>query len=186
MVVDGFTGVTNIRVFDSVFSQNSASSPGTYNGAIFNASDWSFVNNRSGPVDGLTDTQASGLAVFAAANSGYTIVGNDLTGNMVSRLTDSGSGLAKTIGGNLGVDDVIPTQASAATFLLPVNPTVNVTGTTALSTINGSYRNRRQSFIFLDAAPGGVTTGGNVARAVAAVQDQILDCTFSGTLWYCK
>lgn len=178
--------LTNVRVNGSVFSGNSNTTPNTSSGALFNASNWMFTNNRSGPADNWPDSQAYGLFVYDPSNNNYVVTGNDLSGNMQGRLADNGRGASKVIRNNRGVSDAIATVASAATISLGANgaEAVKITGTTPINTINYPWNGRQVTLIFTDAAPGGLATGGNIARAQSAAQNQSIQLTFDGSKWY--
>jgi hypothetical protein len=189
LYVDGTgSGAFNgVRVNACVFAGNSATTPNTYPGALFNASDWMFTNNRSGgPTDGMGNSQQFGLTVFGAACDSYIITGNDLSGNLGGGLNDNGTGLSKVISNNLGASDVVHTVPSSGIIGLGASgaETVKITGTVTIVNIVGSWSGRGVTLIFTDAAPGGLAAGGNIARSWTAVQNQSIRLTFDGTKWY--
>ena len=63
------------------------------------------------------------------------------------------------INGNIGVDNIGGAIASAGTITLPVNPTIAVSGTTTVTTINGAWSNRHV-LIYPTNASGFSITGG--------------------------
>jgi hypothetical protein len=191
LVAAGATGdgVKNIRVYDSVFSQNSNGSPGTYNGALFNISDFIFEGNRSGPVDGLaTNSQGYGVAVFAGANNNYTIRGNDLTGNVTGALSDAGTGTNKVITSNLGIDTTYITLASAGTLVLPATGenSIYVSGNTPITTISGAHEGRDITLVFLHATPGALGNSSDIPSAVTPTQNIPVHCKRINAQWYCQ
>lgn len=97
------TGTKNIRVNGSVFSQNSMGASGTYPGALFAISNFTFTNNKSGQSDGLSATQSYGCQVFPGTYGSYQITGNDFTGNVVGTLSDGGTGSERYVMSNLPV-----------------------------------------------------------------------------------
>lgn len=188
MLVSG-SGVSNIRVSNSVISNNSVSSPGTYHGAFFNISDWQFTSNRSGPADGLSGTQSYGLAVFANTNTNYVITGNDLTGNTTAAMSDGGTGTVKTVRDNLGVDTAYATIVAAATIALPQSgeSSAFITGNAAaITTILGGYDGREIVLVFTHATPAGLTASADIAVTVAPTQNVPVRCRRINSQWYCK
>jgi len=139
-------------------------------------------------VDVSAQKQAFGVLVGGGASSDFiSVQGNDLTGNSVAPLGVLGTfapGANVIITGNLGVDGVPSTQAAAATLALSSQNHYKLTGTTPIGTITGGWRGRTIILVFTDAAPGGLVAGGNIAKAVAASQNQRVTCEFDGTLWY--
>lgn len=127
----------------------------------------------------------------AAPYSGEQII----TGNDIVNVTDVpvkatgttwAAGALVRIENNAGIDTSIPTVASGATVTLGdnVNPAIKITGTTQITTLNGGWIGRVVALIFTDASPGGVGTGGNIARTQAAAQNQAITLRFDGTNWY--
>lgn len=119
--------------------------------------------------------QDTGSGVFySQASNGGGVVANNVTGGNWSLSLPAwpSTGIA---GGVIN----LPVSISSAFF---------ITGTAAIATIN-SLDNRQDVYLaFTDASPGGVTTGGNVARTLPAVQGQIVHCQLNenaGT-WYCE
>ena len=111
------------------------------------------------------------------------ISGNDLADNVFGG-AGLGGAFTGVISDNKGIDDVIGSVASGATIAAPLNSIFTVTGTTTLTTINGGWTGREITLIFTNAAPGGVGTGGNIAKAQTVSQNQALPLVFNGTKWY--
>jgi hypothetical protein len=133
---------------------------------------------------GSTGTVADkGIATDTAAHADNVVTSNRIKGS-TAPVEWLATGTGNVINHNVGVDDVIPTVASATTITLPINPVVKITGTTAIQTINGGWPGRVVALIFTNAAPGGVATGGNIARAQTAAQNQRLLMTSDGTTWF--
>lgn len=181
-------GVQNIRVTNSVFSNNSYGNSGTYPGAFFNISKFIFENNRSGPVDGLANTQSYGVAVYPAATDNYTIRGNDLTGNVTGGMSDQGTGTHKVIASNLGVDTTYVTLASASTITLPATGenSVYITGNTPITTIAGAYEGREITLVFLHASPGALGNSADIPSSLTPALNIPVRCKRVNAQWYCR
>lgn len=182
LVVDGPLRTTNVRIAESVFAGNSMTTPGSSAGAVFNSSEWMFVNNRSGPADGFSDTQSYGIGVFAGGN--YIITGNDFRGNLSSAIGNNGTG-AQVVRNNLGTSNVVATIASAATINIADAETAMITGTNTVSTINPGINGRSIVLIF-DLAGSGLSATGNIARAQSAAAKESIRLTFDAATnkWY--
>lgn len=180
---------TGFRVDTCVFAGNSNQVPNTDAGAFFNADNWMFTNNRSGPADGFANSQTYGLYVYGPLpRNNYLITGNDLSGNLTGGLADLGTGQSKVIRNNLGVSNVIATIASAATIGLGGNgvETIKITGTTPISTINTGWIGRAITLIFVDTGPGGLIAigGGNIGRQQIPALYESVQLLFDGAKWY--
>jgi hypothetical protein len=145
---------------------------------------WKVIGGKFGPSGTWTNSQSFGIAVTAGTSDYYKIIGPDLTGNVTANLYDQGTGVHKQI--TLEGDTAAQILTASATTALTFSDcdVYEVTGTTPIATLTGGWIGRRVSLIFLDASPGGVTTGGNFARAISAVQYQCLNLVFDGTKWF--
>ena len=129
--------------------------------------------------------QYAGIAILGSLTDAI-IAGNILSDNTFP-LTIAGPLTNVVIGPNQGIDNVIGSVASGATIAMPIYPTFEVTGTTAITNITGGWEGREITLIFTNAAPAGVSVGtgaGAVARTQAAVQYQALPLVLYGTKWY--
>lgn len=140
-------------------------------------------NNVSGWGAG---TQTYGI--FSNATTGYQIIGNNFTGNATAPI--NAPAVANTflvVANNAGIDETTAIVSSGATVSLPYNPTINITGTTQITTMNGYWNGRQVRLIFTNASPGGLGTGGNIYTAKTVTQNQSLVCTYeaTGTKWTC-
>jgi hypothetical protein len=170
-------GATNVRVYDSVFSNNSLSAPGVNPGAIFNSGFWMFIGNRSGATDGFGNTQSYGLQAYAGSGT-FTVIGNDFTANMSGGMSNGGTGV-QIVRDNLGISNVVPSLASAATVTQSEpTETLKITGTVTIFTILPVWNGRTITLIFTDAAPGQLGMGGNIARQQTPVKDQSIRLVF--------
>lgn len=89
----------------------------------------------------------------------------------------SGSGLAGETTGT-----VIPTIASAAVITLPFfGDTFYVSGSTAITTINGGWVGR--TITLMTPSPANLATGGNIGRSITTVAAQCVRLTFDGFQW---
>ena len=147
----------------------------------------------SGNLSGLT---VSGVRFFnsgiGAQIYGIQIGGNlaesSITGNSFASepgtITIGGAVTQTVIANNTGIDDVIPVIASAGSIALPVNPSISVTGTTAITTLNGGWSGRTIKLIKTDTGSLTVGAGGNVPGTHTMAQNSSLVLTFNGTNWY--
>ena len=94
--------VINTAFVSCEASGNSFGSSGVYSGfdIAANIGAFSIVGCRSGPMSGLSDTQARGILVNPGTSDNYVIVGNDLRGNTTG-LVEGGSGTTKHVAHNL-------------------------------------------------------------------------------------
>lgn len=182
-------GGINTHFIDCALSGNSTGNIGVFHGLMVGAGVTKFqvIGGIYGPTDGHLDSQAFGILVTAGASDQYQITNVNCRGNTVGTLNDQGTGLSKIVKDNLGVDDLaINTIASAATINLgnTGQSTYFISGAIAITTIQGGWRGRVISLIFNAAAPGGVASGGNIARTQAAVQYQPIRLQYDGTVWF--
>ena len=183
-----FNTATNVLVDGSVVAGNGNSTvAGIEHGSTGSLT---VSNSILGQAEGFPNTQTFGITLDAVASDNIVITGNKFGANVTGQLSDSSTGIHKLIADNLGIETAVPpTIASGATISLAAGdpadqPTVYISGTTQITTINGGWIGRTISLIFTNAAPGGVGTGGNVARTQTAAQNQKLTLTFDGTNWY--
>jgi hypothetical protein len=110
-----------------------------------------------------------------------TIVGNNLA-LTTTPLSLTGNPTAAVISGNQGLDNINgPTITAAATISLGPQSLQPITGTTAISTINGFWSNR---FVILAPISAGVnfTTGGNVCNALSPTANVAVFATYTAGL----
>jgi hypothetical protein len=150
--------VYNITFDTCVASGNSNSSHGTYPGFSFYGGmlNFSMMNCRSGPADGFPNTQSLGALINAGACNFYSIIGNDLSGNMTGGLQDFGTGTSKNVSKNLGYN---PLAGSAITVGASPFTYTNNTGDTVVVGIGGGT----VSSIELNGFTVGVATNTNVS-----------------------
>ena len=144
-------------------------------------SGWQVVGNRLIDDQG-TATQSYGVQVIAGSSNNYQIEGNTFSGNAVSAIGDSGTGLNKTISRNLGIDNVIPSVASAAALPFPINPIFAMTGTTGVTSITGPAWTGRTVTI-LPAGAVTFTAGATIVNTVTTTANVPLRCVYNGTAW---
>lgn len=124
-----------------------------------------------------------GILTDASAHADNFCEGNRIKG-LSANVDWQATGTNNVFQSNVGIDDSVPTVASAATVTLPLNPIIKISGTVAIQTMNGGWAGRQVQLLFTDPAPGGVTTGGNFLRVQPAIQHQRFIFTFDGTKWY--
>jgi hypothetical protein len=135
--------------------------------------------------DQATPTQRWGILIQPGASDYIEISGNEITGNVTAQIADAGTGLHKSIQGNVGVDGVIPSVASAAKLEFPINPSFRLTGTSTVDAIRGDVWLGRQVTIL----PEGVVTfaaGNNIGNSVTTTPNVPVTATYDGSLWHLK
>lgn len=148
-------------------------------------SNTSIKNNVVGSCD-VSGSFPNGVLVDSGANS-FTITGNDISsGTTAWAVLLSGTSASTTalVKDNLGIDNNIATLASAATIGLLTNTLYSITGTTAVTTINGMYSGR---MVYLT-TPSGVSfnTGGNICNAVTSAAGNTVIGYWTGSCWQLK
>jgi hypothetical protein len=177
--------IRHITIDGAQIGSNSYGSPNTWDGIAVGAGvdGLSILNSQIGVYAG--GGQRFGVVLFTGATDNLLIKGNDLRDNTTGPMLDLATGVNKIIKDNLGVDNATPsTVASAASIAMPTQSVAYVSGTTQITTITGGWKGREITLIFTSASPGGVGTGGNIARAQTAAQNQAIRLTFDGTNWY--
>ena len=151
------------------------------------ATDFKITGNVVTDDQGGSATQRYGIRIEAGASDRFVITGNTLAPNKTGALFNAATGLNQTIGNNRGVDDVIPSLASAGTITLPVNPTIALTGSVNVTAIAAaaSWTGRDLTFI-----PNGavVFTGGSgaIGNTLTTVANVPTTAVFNGANWYLK
>ena len=137
-------------------------------------------NTIGGSCDALGGSQAIGIDLH---NNIVTIVGNDLSSNNTVAINGQPGGNS-IVENNKGIDDIVASVASAATITLPVNPVIQITGTTTVNTMNAGYCCPHKTLVTLN---GSVQfTGGNIADAFTSTQNIPILAQFIGTDWFLK
>ncbi len=146
-----------------------------------NASNFSVLNNHL--IDNQsTPTQQYGVNIPSGTSNNYQIEGNYCSGNVVACITDSGSGVSKIIKNNFGIDNVIPSVASASALPIPLNPTFDLTGTTGVTSLTGDAWTGREITVI----PSGVVTftaGSNIANSYTSTANYPFKLFYNGTAW---
>jgi hypothetical protein len=198
--LDGITignaNTKGIRIHDCVISGNGTATANTYAGIQSDGEGTvvSIHHNRIGggslsdPLGGVTpaaETQKYAMNLGAGAGTQWIIDHNNVSGNVTGAIVSLPTGAGLIVKDNPGIDDVIGSMAAAASITLPLNPIVKITGNAAaIATMLGGRVGHTVTLIFTDAAPAGLATGGNIALAQTAVQDQQIVRTWDGTKWY--
>jgi hypothetical protein len=147
--------------------------------------------NISGNLIGLFDNLPATQDFAIVLNEGcsyISILNNDLTGNIntipiswnVTSTTD-----VFNITDNLGIDDTLPTIASASTLTLTLFPTFNLSGTTAVNTIAGPAWIGRQIVMY----PAGVVTfnaGATIRATYTTTAFVPVIAFYDGNAWILK
>ncbi|AAR89341.2 gp48 [Burkholderia phage Bcep43] len=129
-------------------------------------------NNTIGTCDQTSGSLATGITVPSGVDK-LMITGNRLdTATAPLSLADSAAA-AWVIRDNLGVDNITGNIASAASIVLPNNPIVNVTGTTAVTGMTARWSHRTLTLVPSTAGGVAFNTGGStgpMCNSVTAAQ----------------
>jgi parallel beta-helix repeat protein len=150
--------------------------PGT---SDFKISGNRFIDDQAVP------TTTCGVLVNEGDSNTYSIVNNTFSGHRFAAVIDGGQGGQKLIRDNLGIDDVIPRLAAAATILLPLNPVIRLTGTARITALTGPLWPGRAVTILPDADLV-FSPGGNFANTLTAPAHTPVTAVFDGALWFLK
>lgn len=90
----------------------------------------------------------------------------------VSWAPTTGNGDTAVFKDNIGIDNIVPNLASASTITLPLNPQVDVTGTTTIDTIQGGWSSREVDLVFGGSLT--VSAAGNVCTSASVAAGQLL------------
>ena len=138
-----------------------------------------FIDDQGSP------TQTYGVYLFANATDNLVVTGNDFTGNLTGAASDGATGTNQTWRSNLGVDNLIPSVASATALAFPLNPTISLTGTTTVTSITGTAWTGRQVTLIPTGAVSFTATN-NIGNAVTTSANVPIVATYNGTNWYLK
>lgn len=139
--------------------------------------------------NGFRDDLHALRASAQTVNNGFIFTGNYVetssSGDPIEG-TLTVSNRALKIQPNYWSNTSIPSYASAGAVLALEHhdAIVMVSGTTAITTIGDAWLGREVTLIFTDAAPGGLATGVNIARARTLAQNEAVTLRSNGTLWY--
>jgi len=132
-------------------------------------------------------TQQYGIHIPSGAYNQLNITGNMFFGNVAGPISNGATGVNQIIKNNIGIDDIIPSVASAAALAFPLNPIIALTGTTGVTSITGPVWDGREVKM-IPAGSVTFTAGNNIANTVTTTQNVPLTATYaSGAgLWYLK
>lgn len=109
-------------------------------------------------------------------------------GNTFRSISDSGSWTGTpadmVASGNYGPETAIPAIASAATITIDNSPTINITGTTTITTINGGWNGRRIWLIKANSDPVTIGGGGNIPAARVLASYGVVTLVYASGNWY--
>lgn len=179
----------HVTIDDSAICGNSFGNAATYSGIAWGTG-VSFVSIRdsesSGNCDGFSSSPAFGVNFTGTTSTDIIMVGNDFTGNSsgpaAGVLATTG---ANVVSGNKGLDDVLPTVASAATIALnALYPRWTVTGSVGVSTINNPWLGRHVTLFTTSGVA--FATGGNICNAVTTAANGLVYADWTGSCWELK
>lgn len=156
---------------------------GTFN------TDLNISNNTAGHGADYSPTNPFDYGVFvnAQAHNRIDIFNNTLVGAVTALANSSTTAGGVRFWNNTGVDNVIPTIASGATIVAPVNSIFKITGVTTITTLtatNGAFIGARKRIIKLDATSITIGGGGNIPGTHTLAQYGGLDLVYDGSNWY--
>ncbi len=126
----------------------------------------SILGNRVGQCDATTGSLATGIDVPVAGAANLTIADNDLTQATSPLNVADGASQNFTIHDNLGVNNLSPNLASAASVTLGPYDKYIVTGTTNISTVVGRWNMRPVTLISNNASPPSLVSGGTAGQTM--------------------
>jgi hypothetical protein len=181
------TAGINIEFIGATVTGNSYTTAGTYHGFASSggAGGFKLLGGVYAQAGGSPNNQGYGIFITGNADN-FVIQGVDVAPNISGGIQSDSTGMNRVVKDNLGASEVIATMASGASLALgQTGQTIfKITGTTQITTITGGYKAREISLVFTGAAPGGLGTGGNIARAQTAAQNQTIRLVFDGTSWF--
>lgn len=111
-----------------------------------------------------------------------------IAGNTFRIISDGGTWTGTPVdmvaAGNFGVDGSIPQVASAATITIDNSPTINITGTTTITTINGGWNGRRIHLIKTNADPVTIGGGGNIPASRTLASFGTVTLVYASGSWF--
>jgi hypothetical protein len=158
--------------------------------ALAGSGRWNIVGNRFGagcPGSSLaTGISLSIGSTNTVPNGAVTIVGNDISAVATPLAYTPNVTDHVIIANNMGIDDQVGSIASAASItLLAEFSTYGISGTTAITTINGGWANRSINLIPTSGTLA-FNTGGNLCNAISAPQSTPIQATYNvaNACWY--
>ncbi|MDI1282978.1 MAG: hypothetical protein PSV46_01155 [Reyranella sp.] len=178
-----FNSGTNLSVNASSICGNSTAPTNTHNGILADAgaTGVKITDSTIGTcalVGGGTPTQAWGVLSLSPS---IQIQGNTLNGNVGGPVSLAAAPTTAIIKDNIGIDNVVPTIASATTITLPVNPTVVLSGVASVQTINGFWPGRQ--VLIVPQSTANYITGGNISVANTPTPGQPSIAVYFGSSW---
>ena len=186
-------GVAKVSIANSNISSNGHATPdGLYDGihVANGANRLTIVNNSIGSSGDLPADHRYGIYLGPSAINKVIITGNRINdfAPAASSIAHNASGLEFVIEDN-EPNNIIsgPTITAAATLDLTNAPfdRYDITGNAVISTIVPAWYGRKVALTFTNAAPGGLTTGGNIRKAKTISQNQTVLCIYDAGGWCC-
>ncbi len=180
--------VTNNRIRNCCRTAN-------YDGITFWIDTTGFTCNGNSVIDDQTvATIRYPISVVAGESDDYEIVGNNLTRRGTGFpivINDQGGGsgdVHKVIKANRGVDDVIPSLASAGTIVVPLNPAIDLTGSVTVTRIEIGLIAQGSQRTFLTDGAVVFTAGPTIGNDHTATAGGVTLATYNanGPFWYLK
>lgn len=125
--------------------------------------------------------------IFVNGGDLLSFTGNRFIGNGTAPIALPSALSNVVIGNNIGIDNTLPTFASSTTLTITGGPfqKIKVTGTTTITTINGSLWVSKTLYIAkTDAGSVTIGGGGNIPGSHTLAQNGSLTLTYDGSNWY--
>jgi hypothetical protein len=121
------------------------------------------------------------IALHASADK--TIISGNVFRSITDGGTFTGSPTDMVLGPNYGLENVIPSVASATSIAAGNTATIQITGVTTVTTITGGWDGRELDILYLDA---GITIGGggNIPYTTVLATGDKLRLIFASGNWY--
>ena len=183
------SGVQHVTVSSSLIMQNNTANAG-FSGIHITDSQEIVINaNHIATQSGVSAKHTAGIA-FGGGPIDNVIV----TDNIIQDFTLAPMAGVESItttnpvlffSNNIPTSSLVLSGPSAATVNLGGYPvdTFHITGTIPIATLLPVWIGRKVTLVFDDAAPGGVTTGGNIRKAKTVTQNSMLLLQYEAAGW---
>lgn len=138
------------------------------------------IGNTFGP-----NSYSNNCIALTSTPTNVTIQNNNLNGCNVPFTGAAGSGF--TMLNNPGVDNVVPSVASATALTIPLNPSFTLTGTAAPTSLVVPFgAGAKFTFRATASSPGIWTAGGGIGNTFTPTSNVPINCYWDGTSAWCK
>lgn len=162
-----------------------------YNGILLDGytdSDFDISENVLGLGSTYTSTNPAAYGIFinSQAHTRINIGSNTLYGSTAALANNSTVAGGVRWADNKGIEDVIPSVASASALTLPINPTFTLTGTAAITSVSvPNAPGSKFTILATNAAPGTWSAGASIGNSFTPTQNVPVSCYWDGTHIWC-